>query len=99
MKVQKCWKWTYNVLVGERGDGVNKMKVQKCWKWTCNIFVGQQNKSPEVLDMDLQYFWGEGCHHFASKKALQQCKFHYAEHRAFVCRLAINGKEPLPTYL
>ena len=36
MKVQKCWKWTYNILVG---GGVNEIKVQKCWKWTCNILM------------------------------------------------------------
>ena len=39
MKVQKYWKWTYNILVWGREE-VNKTKVQKYWKWTYNISVG-----------------------------------------------------------
>ena len=48
---------------GRRGEGINKMTVQKFWKWTNYILVeggGGFNKSPKVLEMDLQYFGGGG---------------------------------------
>ena len=57
-KVQKCWKWTYNILVGRGGK---QNRSPKMLEMDLDYFGVQEgvNKNSKVLEMDLQYFdWG-----------------------------------------
>ena len=100
MKVQKCWKWTYKILVGG-GEGVNKMKVQKCLEMDLQYFCGRRGltkqKSKNARN-GLTIFWPGGGDGGAiilvQNRYFSQCKFHDVEHRVgFVCRRATSSKK------
>ena len=63
MKVQKCWKWTYNILVGE---GLPKQK-SKVLEMDLQYFFGGRRLTKQKCKgarMDLQYFGGGGVSSF-----------------------------------